>query len=193
MRKALFIIVFTFILGISSYCQNNLSIENDFKLNPSLLKGYVLTKIQDNSFNNPGVTDNEEIINYFTDNNGTILKVYLELYNNPKNDFEDAGVIVSQFNTEEDLINYIPELIEQSNNAYLIKDNFLIKIWSDAYNGDISNKQISDMVTFYTEKLKAFSYIPTKQAPSTDVSADTIDTNTIDIDYYQLTDSIQIQ
>jgi len=157
MKKILFL--FSLILSFSAVkAQEKTLFPQDFKLDPQILKGMVFSTIPEELHSvgiteNPAVVDNKEAIRTMSMNNDDILQVYYEAYYYENSVHDDAGVVVSRFASEETLQNSLPQLESQSNFAYLIKDNYLIQVWSDS-SGE-SNKQINDMITYYQNKLQA--------------------------------------
>ncbi|WP_292008540.1 hypothetical protein [Chryseobacterium sp.] len=72
-----------------------------------------------------------------------IKSLYMLPYEDPKDDINDGGVYIYQFNTKTDLEEYLKQNFEQSNYRVLVKDNFFIKIWSD-YSRHIKGKETSE-------------------------------------------------
>ena len=93
----------------------------------------------------PFVTDNPGIISKIADKEiaSKIKKIYCFVYDDPKDNLNDGGVYVYQFNTKKDLDNYLAKNFEQPNYRVLVKDLFYIRIWSD-YGYQIEGKETSD-------------------------------------------------
>lgn len=157
MKSLLFLLTFICVISVNS--QEKVSFPQDFKLDPILLEGMVIAPIPEEYLGikeNPAVVEDREAIKEMSMNNDDIIQVYYEVYHNKDDNSDDAGVIVSRFISEEALQNSLPELRGQENLAYLIKDNYLILVWSDEW--DNSEKQIKDMVNYYQNKLQAKVY-----------------------------------
>lgn len=156
------ILLFFFLISLLTYSQKSLSLDDDFKLDPALLKELAIAKIPENMSSiglthNPGVFCNKNTINYITRlSSDEIECVYLEIYQSDLDDSDDAGVIVMHFNSKDTLDDALPTLPAQSNIAYLTKDNFVIQVWSDVSSG--SQEQIDNMVNYYKNKLQANFY-----------------------------------
>lgn len=71
-----------------------------------------------------------------------VKKLYAYVFSDPKDDLNDGGVYIYQFNAKKDLEGYIVENFEQSNFRVLVKDLFYIRIWSD-YGYHIKGKENS--------------------------------------------------
>ena len=161
MRKILFL--YTLILSFSVVnAQEKIVFPQDFKFDLQILKGIIFATIPEEAHlvgitENPGVVDNKEAIRAMSMDNDDILQVYYEVYYDENNAHDDAGIIVSRFISEEALQNSLPGLRSQSNLAYLIKDNYLILVWSD--HSKEPDKHIDDMITYYQHKLQARLYI----------------------------------
>ncbi|WP_027386354.1 hypothetical protein [Chryseobacterium gregarium] len=93
----------------------------------------------------PFVTDNPSVISKIADKEiaSKIKKIYCFVYDDPKDNLNDGGVYVYQFNTKKDLDNYLTKNFEQPNYRVLVKDLFYIRIWSD-YGYQIEGKETSD-------------------------------------------------
>ncbi len=93
----------------------------------------------------PFVTDNPDVISKIADKEiaSKIKKIYCFVYDDPKDNLNDGGVYVYQFNTKKDLDNYLSKNFEQPNYRVLVKDLFYIRIWSD-YGYQIEGKETSD-------------------------------------------------
>lgn len=153
------------LLTISVYGQKTLSIESSFKLDPTLLEGMVIADLPDEIIElgitqNPGTYRDQKIIKriFRRGNVENILDVYFESYYTQDKDPDDAGVVVLHFDSVESLLNNLSELQDQSNLAYLIKDNYLIQVWSDV-ESKIAAVQISNMIKYYETKLNAKPYL----------------------------------
>lgn len=149
------------LLTLVAYGQNTPSMQSKFKLDPKLLDGMVIAELPDELTmygftENPGTyTDKKFIKRIFKRGDvENILEIYYELYVTTDKDFDDAGVVVLHYDSEESLLNNLSKLKDQSNLAYLIKDNYLIEVWSDV-SGEISDTQIENMVKYYETKLGA--------------------------------------
>lgn len=159
MRNILFLFILIPFLAANAQKKNQFL--DDFKLNPKLLEGMVIASIPEKYSSkgitgNPAVTKDKRAIKMLSADNDSILQVYYEVYYNEDDNSDDAGVVVSRFSSEEALKDCLPTLRHQSNLAYLIKDNYLIMVWSD--KSEKSEEQISDMVNYYKDKLNAEVY-----------------------------------
>jgi hypothetical protein len=93
----------------------------------------------------PFVTDNPDIISKVAGKEiaSKVKKIYCFPYDDPKDELNDGGVYVYQFNTKKDLDNYLAKNFEQDNYRILVKDLFYIRIWSD-YGYNIKGKETSE-------------------------------------------------
>jgi hypothetical protein len=142
MKKLL--LLFYFLSFQSIFSQNIL----DFELKNVELQGMKPAKINQEMKNigiaqNPFVTENPEIISKldYRENSSLIRKIYSFIYDNPKG--SDGGVVVSQFENKDDLKSYLATAFEQSNYRVLVKDLFLIRIWSD-YSLHVEGRETSE-------------------------------------------------
>lgn len=173
MRKIVLLFVFLSVFIVNA--QEKVIFPESFNLDLKLLNGLVIAKIPDELqergiIENPAVTENKDAIRYMTEfNSEDVLQVYYQIYQDEKDESDDAGVIVSRFISEEALRNNLRELRDQSNLAYLIKDNYLIEVWSDVSQD--STEQIAQMVDYYQNKLQAELYeAPEYPSQSTSVA-----------------------
>jgi len=158
-KIALFLLLIS-ILQVNA--QEKISFPQDFKFDSDLIEGMTIAEITDELIlmgitANPAVSSNHEIIKMLTHiDSKNISEIYYELYLDKNNSHKDAGIIVSRFKTDEDLQNNLDKLAHQNNLAYLIKDNYLIMVWSDISRN--SEQQINSMVNYYQNKLQAEPY-----------------------------------
>jgi hypothetical protein len=153
MKKLL--LLFCFISFQSIFSQNIL----DFDLKNVELQGLKPAKINQEMKNigiaqNPFVTDNPEIITKldYRENSSLIKKMYTFIYDNPKG--SDGGVVVNEFASRKDLDAYLSQTFEQSNYRVLVKNLFLIRVWSD-YSLHVKGRETSEdhlnkMEKYYT-------------------------------------------
>jgi hypothetical protein len=142
MKKLLLLIIFISFQSIFS--QNIL----DLDLKNVELQGMKPTKINQELKSigitqNPFVTENPDIISKLDqrENSALIKKMYTFMYDNSKG--SDGGVVINQFANKNDLDAYLAETFEQSNYRVLVKDLFLIRVWSD-YSLHIKGKETSE-------------------------------------------------
>lgn len=180
-KLLLFVLLSAFIVK----AQENILFPDSFKLNPKLLSGMVIAKMPDEYkkegiINNPAVIEDKRAIGIMSDlDNQDILQLYYEIYDTMGRNRDDAGVVVSRFVSEEALKSNLGNLVNQSNLVYLIKNNYLIKVWSDAsQNGE---EHITGMVNYYQNKLQAELY------QAAELVSDTVSdlTETMDTELYQ--------
>ena len=145
-------------------CFQSLSAQNimDFDLKNVELQGMKPAKINQEMKNvgitkMPFVTSDPHIISKITDPGiaSKIKTVYAFTYDDPGDDLNDGGVFVYQFVSKKDLESYIAGKFEQPNYRILVKDLFVIKIWSD-FGYQIEGKETSDdhlnkMEKYYTK------------------------------------------
>lgn len=91
----------------------------------------------------PFVTDNPDVISKIEEKEvgSSIKKLYAFIYNNGERG--DGGVIIIEFKSKDDLDAYFAKTFEQSNYRVLVKDLFLIRIWSD-YSLHVEGKETSE-------------------------------------------------
>lgn len=159
----------------SARSQENVSFPEDFKLDTRLLPNMVIATIPEEMhsrgvIHNPDVVEDRDAIYTLTrQQNENILRVYYEVYQVEEEKHDDAGVIVSEYVSKEALLNNLINLRSQSNLGYLIKDNYLIMVWSDVSMD--SYGQINDMVDYYRNKIQAEHY----QLPEHDVEVEVVE------------------
>ncbi|PXV68136.1 hypothetical protein CLV62_102168 [Dysgonomonas alginatilytica] len=189
MKKKLLLFVLFSVFIVKA--QENISFPASFKLNPKLLSGMVIAEIpaeykKEGIINNPAVIEDTHAIRMMANSdNRDILQLYYEIYETKEEDDygrDDAGVIVSRFVSEEALKNNLGELRNQSNLAYLVKNNYLIKVWSDASQN--SEEHINGMVNYYQNSLQAELYQAAEQPGDT--------TEVVQIEFYEPADSTGI-
>jgi len=92
---------------------------------------------------NPFVTDNPDIISKLDhrENSFLIKKMYTFIYDNPKG--SDGGVVINEFANKKDLDAYLAQTFEQSNYRVLVKDLYVIRIWSD-YSLHVKGRETSE-------------------------------------------------
>lgn len=144
MKKLFFILSFI--------CIQNISAQNimDLDLKNMELQGMKPVKVNQKMreagiTNIPFVTENHEVISKIVSEKiaPKVKKLYAYVFSDPKDDLNDGGVYIYQFNSKKDLDGYIAENFEQSNYRVLVKDLFYIRIWSD-YGYNIKGKENSD-------------------------------------------------
>lgn len=167
-------------LIIGFVCFQSFSAQNimDFDLKNVELQGMKPARINEEMKNTgitkmPFVTSDPNIIAKVTDSDiaSKIKTIYAFTYDNPDDDLNDGGVFIYQFVSKKDMESYIAEKFEQSNYRILVKDLFVIKIWSD-YGYQIEGKETSDdhlnkMEKYYT-KLGAKKIILKKDESNTE-------------------------
>lgn len=177
MKKLLLLLAVLSVFELKA--QENISFPESFKLDSTLLSGMKLAEIpeeyqKEGIVNNPGVVGDERSMRMIAKGNSKgVRQVYYEIYFTDEKDPDDAGVVVSRFEWRSDLNHSLKHLRDQSNLAYLIKDNYLIKIWSDVLNG--SEAQIAAMVKYYKDKLQAEVYTPRDRMVIFDVISEDTD------------------
>lgn len=144
MKKLLLIIGFVcfqsfFAQNIMDFDLKNVELQGmqPVKINKEM-KSAGITKV-------PFVTDNPDVISKIADKEiaSKIKKIYCFVYDDPKDNLNDGGVYVYQFNTKKDLDHYLARNFEQPNYRVLVKDLFYIRIWSD-YGYQIEGKETSE-------------------------------------------------
>lgn len=110
---------------------------------------------------NSGVVSQPELMADIAENLATphLTSVYYEVYeaDDPERTIRDAGVLVLQYDTEENMKLVFLLLNQQENVIYLTVDNYLISVWSD-YSKD-REKRIDDLAKYYIDKLGAKIYL----------------------------------
>lgn len=141
MKKLLLLLCFVSFQSIFS--QNIL----DFDLKNVELQGMKPAKIDQKMkkigiTQNPFLTDNPEVISKLDrrENSDLIKKFYTFIYDDSDG---DGGVVVCQFENKKDLSVYLATVFEQSNYRVLVKDLFLIRVWSD-YSLDVEGRETSE-------------------------------------------------
>lgn len=158
-RLLLFILLSVFVVE----AQEKILFPDSFKLDPKLLSGLVIAKIPEELqekgiTGNPALTDNKDVIGLLTEFNiEDVFGLYYEVYQSESDKHDDAGVVVSRFVSEEALHHNLGKLRKQSNLSYLVKNNYLIEVWSDVSQN--SREQIMGMVDYYQNKLQAELYM----------------------------------
>ena len=102
----------------------------------------------------------------------TVAAAYYEVYYDPKEKGDDAGVIVLQYPDRAALRAALPTLPEQENLNYLYTNdaNYLIVLWSDW--SQKSDGDLARLVRHYTSKLAVKLFIPERQVTGTTVSGE---------------------
>ncbi|MBA5792273.1 TPM domain-containing protein [Flavobacterium sp. xlx-214] len=162
MKKILYFVLFNLITTPFVFCQK-IQFPESFKYDASILPEMKLAKITKETrdvgiFENPTVLLQKEqmqavIYNYDITH---VNRVYIECYQEVKQDDNDAGVVVSEFNTIQDLENILPTLYSQSNYAFLTVDKYLITIWND---GNETAAKLKKSVAYYKKKLRAKEFV----------------------------------
>ena len=150
------------------FCQK-IQFPESFKYDASILPEMKLAKItkeirDEGIFENPTVLLQKKqmqavIYGYDVTN---VNRVYIECYQGINEEHNDAGVVVSEFNTIQDLENILPTLYSQSNYVFLTVDKYLITIWND---GDETAAKLKKSVTYYEKKLKAKEFVAQSDSP----------------------------
>lgn len=130
MKKILLFI--SFIIFQTFFSQNILELD----LKNVELQGMKPAKVNQKMKNigiaqNPFVTDNPDIILKLEEKetSSLIKKMYAFIYSNSKEN--DGGVAIYEFANKKDLDTFLAQTFEQSNYRVLIKDLYLIRVWSD--------------------------------------------------------------
>lgn len=160
--KYIAIIILSFFAG-SALAQKDVRFPGSFKLEPSLLPGYIPATV-DQRMREAGFTGNPLTTRAAAmkrqacrscDPN-VIEEVYVELYQRKSNKDEDAGVMVIAFATEKQLKASLEMLEAQGNVAYLTAGRYLINAWSD--DSRSGQQHLEHMTAWYIKKLGARVY-----------------------------------
>lgn len=142
MKKILLLI--SFISFQTVFSQNIL----EFDLKDVELQGMKPAKVNQEMKNigivqNPFVTNNPDIILKLEEKeiSSLIKKMYAFIYSNAKG--SDGGVVIYEFANKKDLDTFLEQTFEQSNYRVLIKDLYLIRVWSD-YSLHVKGKETSE-------------------------------------------------
>jgi hypothetical protein len=137
---------------LSLICIQHIAAQNimDFDLKNVELQGMKPVKINQEMKNAgitqvPFMTENPAVISKIVSEKiaPKVKKLYAYVFSDPKDNLNDGGVYIYQFNAKKDLEGYIAENFEQSNYRVLVKDLFYIRIWSD-YGYNIKGKENSE-------------------------------------------------
>ncbi len=109
--------------------------------------GFKYSKINDESrsigvTDNPGALNDEFIINIYKDVDiDQILATKMHVFIEETNPSKELGLIVIQYVSSSSLLNEIKKLKKYSDRVYLISDDALFILWSDAniYETEITN------------------------------------------------------
>lgn len=170
MKKTIFLGLITFCTFFSAFAQI-IKFPESFKYDAKIIPEMQLVKItqeirESGIYKNPAVITNKEEMQAFVNNYevNNVTKVYVELYEatDVKNKGNDAGVVVSEFNSKQSLERILPTLYPQSNYVFLTVDKYLILVWYDGRNSD---QKLRKSVEYYQKKLavKEFKAIDSRE------------------------------
>lgn len=172
-----------FCLNISVAFAQKIQFPESFKYDPKIIPEMSIAKITDEArehgiFKNPAVLTTEEemsaVVNDFDLTN--VNRVYIEFYEEiQKDNRNDAGIVVTEFNSKESLEEILPALSSQSNYVLLTVDKYLILVWND---GQKSDERLRKSVDYYKKKLGAEEFIATDESPYVDETSTEIDYTT---------------
>lgn len=164
------ILTVLFCLYISAAFAQNIQFPESFKYDPKIIPEMRIAKITDEArehgiFKNPAVLTTEEemsaVVNDYDLKN--VNRVYIEFYEEIKKDNRnDAGIVVTEFNSNESLEEILPTLYPQSNYVFLTVDKYLIMVWND---GQKSDERLRKSVDYYKKKLGAEEFVATEEHP----------------------------
>lgn len=156
-----------FCLNISVAFAQKIQFPESFKYDPKIIPEMSIAKITDEArehgiFKNPAVLTTEEemsaVVNDFDLKN--VNRVYIEFYEEiQKDNRNDAGIVVTEFNSKESLEEILPALSSQSNYVLLTVDKYLILVWND---GRDSQEKLKKSVNYYKKKLGTEEFKPTE-------------------------------
>ena len=156
MKKYITLLLLLFI--ITSAFAQKITFPDSFKFDQSIFKGMKLIKINDelrkeHIFENPAVITDVTGIRRMAERMEAkdITKVYYEIYTDGEKR-GDAGVMVFEFNSVNNMQKVIPDLWEQSNYVVLTADHYLIQVWNDSRD---TENRLRKSVDYYKNKVNA--------------------------------------
>lgn len=160
----------------------NIQFPESFKYDPKIIPEMRIAVITDEArehgiFKNQAVLTTEEemraVVNDF--DLLDVKRVYIEFYEEIKKGMrDDAGIVVTEFNSKKNLEDVLPLLASQSNYVWLYIDKYLILVWND---GRESQERLRKSVDYYKKKLGTEEFIP-EESHGVDMS-DTIEEATM--------------
>lgn len=170
--KNIFLILVCFI-QTAAFSQN-IQFPESFKYDPKIVPEMRIAVITDEArehgiFKNQAVLTTEDemraVVNDFDLLN--VKRVYIEFYEEIKKEQrDDAGIVVTEFNSKENLEDVLPLLTAQSNYVWLYVDKYLILVWND---GRESDERLRKSVDYYKKKLGTEEFLP-KESHGVDMS-----------------------
>lgn len=182
MKKILFI-AFAVISVSTSFAQKIQfpeSFKYDSKIIPEMKIAKITEEVRENGiFKNPAVLTSKEemqaVVNDYDLEN--VTQVYIEIYEEIKKDNrDDAGVIVTEFNSKDNLEYVLPTLYPQSNYVYLTIENYLILVWNDGRNSD---ERLRKSVDYYQKKIGAKEFVATSESPYAEEASSELETSSV--------------
>lgn len=161
------------VLSVSVTFAQKIQFPESFKYDTQIIPEMKLATITDEAkadgiFKSSGLLSTKEEIevvirDYDLEN---VTNVYVEFYEElTKEDRNDAGIIVTEFSSKENLEEILPLLYPQSNYVYLTVDKYLIFVWNDGRN---SEEKLLKSVKYYQKKLGAEEFIANAESPYSD-------------------------
>lgn len=154
-----------------------------FKYDPKIIPEMRIAVITDEArehgiFKNQAVLTTEEemsaVVNDYDLEN--VNRVYIEFYEEIKKEYrDDAGIVVTEFNSKKNLEDVLPVLTSQSNYVWLYVDKYLIFVWND---GQKSDERLRKSVDYYKKKLGAEEFVATNESPYADETSTEVDNTT---------------
>lgn len=155
-----------FLLSIASASfAQNIKFPESFKYDPKIIPEMKITKITD-EVRKAGILKNPAVLTTAKEMSAVVddydlknaNRIYIEFYEEiKKENRDDAGVVVTEFNSKENLDEILQILRPQSNYVHLIIDKYLIFVWNDGNN---SEERLRKSVDYYKNKLGAQEFKP---------------------------------
>lgn len=172
-------LIFVCFIQTAAFSQN-IQFPESFKYDPKIVPEMRIAVITDEArehgiFKNQAVLTTEDemraVINDFDLLN--VKRVYIEFYEEiKKEERNDAGIVVTEFNSKENLEDVLPLLTAQSNYVWLYVDKYLILVWND---GRESDERLRKSVDYYKKKLGAEEFVATEEHPYADEASTEVD------------------